>query len=598
MVIKVPLPNFPDPSNVHVGKRAVDTLTDTEYVMERVDGTPTWLIARSDTVYATAAEIATTTYPQGTRVYNLTEDQVFFGDGATQGEVPSSGLDQDAVDARVALYKPVSNDTATRSGRTPPQRELVYDTDLDQLFVGDGATAGGKPVGSGAGGLVNVRAASTANVADLASVTEIDGVTLADGDSVLLKDQSSASANGVYSFDLGTTTLSRHADFASSDKFANNSVIIFVREGTQEDQLFHTDNGAFTLDSTAMDWEAYNEFTISNVTGLQAALDAKLVAANNLSDVSDTSTARSNLGLGDAAQSSTSDFLQPSNDLSDVSSTSTARTNLGLGDAAEKNTGTASGEVAAGDDSRFPTTDEKAGLAANSPTGANPVATAAELAGKEDSFSKNTAFNKNFGTGSGDVCEGNDSRLSDARTPTAHTHTLSDVTDAGDAAAKNTGTSAGTVAAGDDSRFPTTDQKAGLDGASSMSASNPAATVDEIVAKVLDAIRGTPNPHAGPYPYSPFGGFENDGSAFPWIKDGLAFLTTSEGDFQIPIGLSVQKDDGELDIEVVLADGTRVSIGDLDSDDTGLDGRSLRPGYQAPSVGPYGAEKVIQTRGF
>ena len=46
---------------------------------------------------------------------------------------------------------------------------------------------------------------------------------------------------------------------------------------------------------------------------------------------------------------------------------------------------------------------------------------------KEYMFSKNTAFNKNFGTTLGTVCEGNDSRLSDARIPTAHTHTVSDV---------------------------------------------------------------------------------------------------------------------------------------------------------------------------
>ena len=46
---------------------------------------------------------------------------------------------------------------------------------------------------------------------------------------------------------------------------------------------------------------------------------------------------------------------------------------------------------------------------------------------KEDMFSKNTAFNKNFGTTSGTVCQGNDSRLSDARTPKAHTHIISDV---------------------------------------------------------------------------------------------------------------------------------------------------------------------------
>ena len=43
-----------------------------------------------------------------------------------------------------------------------------------------------------------------------------------------------------------------------------------------------------------------------------------------------------------------------------------------------------------------------------------------ELAGKEDAFIKNTAFNKDFGTAAGTVTEGNDSRLSDDRTPTIH----------------------------------------------------------------------------------------------------------------------------------------------------------------------------------
>ena len=46
---------------------------------------------------------------------------------------------------------------------------------------------------------------------------------------------------------------------------------------------------------------------------------------------------------------------------------------------------------------------------------------------KEDMFSKNTAFNKNFGITAGTVCQGNDSRLSDARTPTAHTHIISNI---------------------------------------------------------------------------------------------------------------------------------------------------------------------------
>ena len=47
----------------------------------------------------------------------------------------------------------------------------------------------------------------------------------------------------------------------------------------------------------------------------------------------------------------------------------------------------------------------------------------------EPVFTKNTAFNKDFGTLVGTVCQGNDARLSDARTPVAHTHVEADITD-------------------------------------------------------------------------------------------------------------------------------------------------------------------------
>ena len=79
----------------------------------------------------------------------------------------------------------------------------------------------------------------------------------------------------------------------------------------------------------------------------------------------------------------------------------------GLGDASTKNVGTAAGTVAAGNDSRFhsntndPTTDQKAALAG---TNGTPSST-----------------NK--------YVTNSDSRLSDARTPTSHTHTKSEVTD-------------------------------------------------------------------------------------------------------------------------------------------------------------------------
>lgn len=74
-----------------------------------------------------------------------------------------------------------------------------------------------------------------------------------------------------------------------------------------------------------------------------AAQDASLQKANNLSDIDSASTARSNLGLGTAATHPATDFLETSNNLSDLSSASTARSNLGLGSSATENAGVASG---------------------------------------------------------------------------------------------------------------------------------------------------------------------------------------------------------------------------------------------------------------
>lgn len=48
----------------------------------------------------------------------------------------------------------------------------------------------------------------------------------------------------------------------------------------------------------------------------------------------------------------------------------------------------------------------------------------------EPVFTKNSAFNKTFGVSAGSVCEGDDVRLSDARTPISHNHTKSEITDA------------------------------------------------------------------------------------------------------------------------------------------------------------------------
>jgi hypothetical protein len=59
----------------------------------------------------------------------------------------------------------------------------------------------------------------------------IDGVTLAQGDRVLIKDHSTAAANGIYEVQATTTTLNRAADF-DEDSEVTAGAYAFVEEGT------------------------------------------------------------------------------------------------------------------------------------------------------------------------------------------------------------------------------------------------------------------------------------------------------------------------------------------------------------------------------
>jgi hypothetical protein len=70
-------------------------------------------------------------------------------------------------------------------------------------------------------------------------------------------------------------------------------------------------------------------------------------------------------------------------------------------------------------DSRLSDSRPASDVSAWAKAASKPAYTYSEV-GAEQAFSKNTAFNKNFGTAAGTVCQGNDSRLSNAREPTSH----------------------------------------------------------------------------------------------------------------------------------------------------------------------------------
>lgn len=96
----------------------------------------------------------------------------------------------------------------------------------------------------------SVKAASTANVATLSGTQTIDGIALAAGDRVLLKDQTTTSQNGVYVVAAGA--WSRALDMSTWDEHV--SAFLFVEQGTTNGEIgfLCTVETGGTLDTTAI----------------------------------------------------------------------------------------------------------------------------------------------------------------------------------------------------------------------------------------------------------------------------------------------------------------------------------------------------------
>ena len=123
----------------------------------------------------------------------------------------------------------------------------------------------------------SVRVATTGNItiaSDLNVGDTIDGVTLADGDRVLVKDQSTASQNGIYT---AGASPARATD-ADADAEVTAGLFVFVEEGTANSDngyVLSTD-GTITVGSTAL------TFTQFSGAGQIVAGDALSKSGNTL----------------------------------------------------------------------------------------------------------------------------------------------------------------------------------------------------------------------------------------------------------------------------------------------------------------------------
>ena len=212
----------------------------------------------------------------------------------------------------------------------------------------------------------SVRAASTGNITVGTPATTLDGVTLVTGDRILLKNQTTGSENGIYTYASGG--LTRATDMDATGEFVG--AFFFVEEGTtNSDQGFVcSTNGTVTVGTTAV---AFTQFTgtgqLTAGNGLSKSgntfnvgVDDTYVEING----SDQLTIRGTSTTGQALLSDGSNgvaygavnltssdavtgALGIANgglgvDASDASGKTTARSNLGLGSMAVQNSGSVS----------------------------------------------------------------------------------------------------------------------------------------------------------------------------------------------------------------------------------------------------------------
>jgi phage-related tail fiber protein len=117
----------------------------------------------------------------------------------------------------------------------------------------------------------SVRVASTANVtiaSELENGDTIDGVTLATGDRVLLKDQSTASQNGIYVV-VASGAASRATD-CDADAEVTGGFAVWVNEGTANGDTgwVLTTNDPITVGSTSLTFTQFNSGSVTAGAGL------------------------------------------------------------------------------------------------------------------------------------------------------------------------------------------------------------------------------------------------------------------------------------------------------------------------------------------
>lgn len=103
---------------------------------------------------------------------------------------------------------------------------------------------------------VPVRAASTANVTLATPGASMDGVTLASGDRILLKNQSAGAENGLYVWTGASAALTRSSDADQNGELAPGTAVTVTEGTTNGDKVFMitSDTAPIIIGTTSQTW--------------------------------------------------------------------------------------------------------------------------------------------------------------------------------------------------------------------------------------------------------------------------------------------------------------------------------------------------------
>jgi len=317
--------------------------------------------------------------------------------------------------------------------------------------------------------------------------------------------------------------------------------------GTASTQDVGTANGnVVQLDATGL--PAVDGSQLTNVSGTDSS---KLAIANNLSDLNNAATARSNLGV-DAAGTDNSTDVSLDTASHDYLSLTGQTISLGAIDLSTDVTGS------------LPNT-SVSGLGTAATTASTEYATASQGALADTAIQPSGITNMVETTDSIDV-------LADVDTSTV---------------------------------APTTNDFLNWDGSNWV----PAVPTADVNTPLTTALRGTDNPHIGAYPNQSFKVIDNpdksvmviadaNGNLDFLVKSDLAniYLNTPSARKAASFGFSVVEDSTEPDIEVVGTLGgvsENYSVISGDSDTKGLNGLPTRQGFNFPDIGANPAPILI-----